>query len=78
MNERITHLEIAVANLQKLVQTNNKLMLNTAEASLLTGISISYLRKLVMRKQVPFYKRGGMVLFDREELNQWLHENKVK
>ena len=47
--------------------------LDYAEAAVFTTYSIQYLRKLVSRRKIPFYKFGGnRVFFDRQELERWM------
>ena len=36
------------------------------------GMSVSWLRQRVMNKQVPFLKVGRRVLFDLDELNEFV------
>ena len=48
------------------------------EAAKYMGISMSYLYKLTMRQQIPFYKpMGKMCYFNRHELEEWLQSNRV-
>jgi excisionase family DNA binding protein len=55
-----------------------KEVLTSSEAAKYMGISKSYLYKLTMRQQIPFYKpMGKMVYFNRLELEQWLQNNRV-
>lgn len=57
---------------------NTKEVLTSAEAAKYMGITMSYLYKLTMRKEIPHYKpMGKMVYFNREELVQWLQSNRV-
>ena len=47
------------------------------EACSYTGISKSHMYKLTSGSRIPFYKPGGkMVFFKREELNDWLLQNR--
>lgn len=55
-----------------------KAILTSDEAAQYLGISKSYLYKLTMRHQIPFYKPLGKVCyFDRLELENWIRENRV-
>lgn len=54
-----------------------KEVLTADEAAKYLGMSKSYLYKLTMRKQIPFYRpMGKMVYFNRKELEQWLQANR--
>lgn len=51
--------------------TNN--LLTTVEAAEYLGMKKSYLHKLMMKKEIPFYKPNGkLCFFDKDELDQWL------
>ncbi len=55
-----------------------KEVLTSDEAAKYMGISKSYLYKLTMRQQIPFFKPlGKMCFFNRLELEQWLQTNRV-
>ena len=55
-----------------------KKILTTDEAAAYMGISKSYLHKLTMRREIPFYKpMGKMCYFNRVELESWLQSNRV-
>lgn len=55
-----------------------KEVLTSEEAARYMGVSMSYLYKLTMRKEIPHYKpMGKMVYFNRAELEQWLQSNRV-
>lgn len=59
------------------VAINTKDVLTAAEAAAYLGISKSYLYKLTMGKQIPFYKpTGKLCYFERGELNKWLLQNR--
>lgn len=55
-----------------------KEVLTAQEAARYMGISMSYLYKLTMRKQIPHYKPMGKICyFNRNEVEQWLLSNRV-
>lgn len=55
-----------------------KEVLTSEEVSRYMGISLSYLYKLTMRRQIPHYKPlGKMCYFNRVEVEQWLQSNRV-
>lgn len=50
--------------------------LNTKEAGLFIGKrSPAAVRNLVLRKQIPFRKVGGRLLFIRSELEKWIMDS---
>lgn len=55
-----------------------KEVLTSDEAAKYMGVSKSYLYKLTMRQQIPHFKpMGKMCYFYRQELEQWLQNNRV-
>lgn len=54
-----------------------KEVLTSDEAAAYMGISKSYLYKLTMRQQIPFFRpMGKMCYFNRKELETWLQQNR--
>ena len=49
--------------------------LNYEGAAEYTGLSDSYLRKLVMDDLIPFRQVGRRVLFSRVALDRWINRN---
>ncbi len=57
----------------------NKKVLTLEEVAAYTGLSKSYLYKLTSTRGIPCYKpRAKMVYFDRDEIDQWLLQNRIK
>jgi len=55
-----------------------KEVMTSKEAAAYMGVSLSYLYKLTMRRQIPHYKPlGKMCYFKKAELLQWLTSNRV-
>lgn len=55
-----------------------KEVLTSDEAAKYMGVSKSYLYKLTMRQQIPHFKpMWKMCYFNRQELEQWLQNNRV-
>lgn len=54
--------------------------LTVKDASMLTGLSIQYMYKLVQGREIPHYrsKGGKIIYFDKKELNQWMMSTKVR
>lgn len=63
----------------KEIATNYKEMLTQTETAMYLGVSVSYLYKLTMEGQIPYYKPlGKMNYFKRTELEAWLQRNRVE
>ena len=55
-----------------------KSVLNVEEAAMYLGMSPSYVYKLTMRNQIPYYKPNGKVVyFKKDELEAWMTQNRV-
>lgn len=54
-----------------------KPFLSLSEACELTGLSKSTIYRLTSERNIPHLKRGGKLLFNRNELTSWLQEAKV-
>ena len=53
-------------------------VLNVEEAAMYLGMSPSYVYKLTMRNQIPYYKPNGKVVyFKKSELEEWMTQNRI-
>ena len=53
-------------------------LLSTEEAAEYLGLKKSYLHKLMMRKEIPFYKPNGkLCFFDQIDLDKWLRRIRI-
>ncbi|WP_194852341.1 helix-turn-helix domain-containing protein [Nonlabens antarcticus] len=58
---------------------NNKAVLTADEVSSFTGLSKKYIYTLTSKRQIPFYKPMGKVLyFSKKEIEEWMLTNGVK
>lgn len=53
--------------------------LTVQDASMLTGLSVQYMYKLVQHREIPHYrsKGGKIIYFDKKDLNAWMMSSKV-
>ena len=56
---------------------NSKSILNIDEVSDFTGISKSTIYKLTSSREIPHYKKAKHLVFDREEISDWIKSNKI-
>jgi len=74
IEERLTKVEKAVL----MAGLTTKGVLSFSEAIVFTGMSDSYLYKLTSQQKIPHSKPSGKLLyFNREELENWLLQNRV-
>ena len=80
MEQIINNLKEQFNRLETLILTHTgKKVLTLEETVIYTGLSKSYLYKLTSSRKIPHYKPHGKHLyFDREELEQWLLQNRSK
>lgn len=58
--------------------SREKEFLTVKEAARELGLSASTLYKMVLKKEIPFYKPNGKILyFKRRELMDWIEQSKV-
>jgi excisionase family DNA binding protein len=53
-------------------------LLTISEASELTRLTVKTLYSKVCRREVPFTKLGGKLLFDEDRLRKWIDEHSVE
>ncbi len=66
--------------IKQLTLLSSKTVLTMDDLSLLTGLSKSYIYKMVSWKKIPHYKSNGgkLTFFDKSEVEQWLLQNRIK
>ncbi len=55
--------------------TKDEVLMNIEEASKYLGISRNSLYAKTCKNQIPFYKLGKRILFDKHELYCWITQN---
>ena len=65
--------------IESILFENTKPMMTVEDLINYTGFKRSYIYKLVHYEEIPYSKpNGGTLFFEREEINQWLRQNKSK
>lgn len=68
----------AAVNAAEMADVTAKEFLTVEEAAQYAGLKRSYLYKLMMSRDIPYYKpRGKMCYFNRSELNEWIRRGRV-
>jgi excisionase family DNA binding protein len=62
--------------IEKMTATS-KNVLTLGEAAALTGYSVRYFRLLVSRGELPSYRRGNRLYFDRAEVENWMTASRI-
>lgn len=55
----------------------SKNVLSIDEVALLTGYSVKYLRLLISKRNIPYYRRGNRLFFCRSEVEGWMMGHRV-
>ena len=63
--------------LETLVTCNSKAVLNVNETAMLTGYTVKYLRQLIARHELTYYRRGNRLYFNRNEVENWMMELRI-
>lgn len=53
----------------------NNNLLNIKDLSVYLNVSVSLLRKLVKRNQIPYNRLGVKLMFQKSEIDKWLKES---
>lgn len=79
--ETLSDIRDQMQALAKMITNNctcTKEVLTKDEASIYLGVSVSYLHKLTMKREIPFYTPfGKQHYFKRSELDEWITQNKI-
>ena len=46
------------------------------DVCVLTGLGKTYLYRLTSARKIPFYKRGKLLYFSRNEIEEWMLQNR--
>ena len=72
-----TELQTELQEIKQLLLLNNKTVLTPDEVSLMYGLSKDYLYHLTSERVIPFHKPNGKkIFFDKEEVENWLLQNR--
>lgn len=77
MSEELTSVMERLKAIERmtLLAAENVLVLD--DVALLTGYSKKYLRLLIARREIPHYRRGNRLYFSRDEIDEWMLEQRV-
>ena len=51
---------------------------NVGRVALMLDVRESFIRKLVARREIPFFKIGKFIRFDPDEIGQWLDHRRAE
>ena len=67
-----------LSEIKKFSLLASKNVLTLDDLQLLTGLSRSHLYRLTSSHQIPYYKKGKCCFFDKNEVEQWMKQNRVE
>ena len=71
-------IEDRLENIERLLLIANRNVFGVSEAALFLGLSQARVYHLTSAKEIPHYKKGKSVYFRRDELEEWMTEEKVR
>ena len=63
--------------LETLTALSAKNVLDINDTAELTGYSVKYLRLLIAKREIPHYRRGNRLFFNREEVEGWMMGTRI-
>lgn len=63
--------------LETLTALSAKNVLDINDTAELTGYSVKYLRLLIARREIPHYRRGNRLYFNRDEIEDWMMGERI-
>lgn len=63
--------------LEALTALASKEVLDVNETAQLTGYSVKYLRQLIAKRDIPHYRRGNRIFFNRDEVEEWMMGERI-
>jgi len=63
--------------LETLTALSAKNVLDINDTAELTGYSVKYLRLLIARRDIPHYRRGNRLFFNRDEIEDWMMGTRI-
>jgi excisionase family DNA binding protein len=67
----MSSLEERLERIEQLLLFQTKKVLNTKDVAMLLGVTESRVRHLTSQKEIPHYRQGSKIFFNREEVEQW-------
>lgn len=77
MTAEIKQINDRLDRIEKAALIGAKPVLGIEEAALFTGYTVRGLYEMTSKKRIPHYKQGGRVFFKKDELVDWMTEQKV-
>ena len=78
MSEEITKSVLTrLEALERMTLLAAKNVLELDDVVMLTGYSKKYLRLLISKREIPHYRRGNRLYFDRDEVEGWMKETRI-
>ena len=54
-----------------------KNVLDINDTAAITGYTVKYLRLLIARREIPHYRRGNRIYFNRDEIEDWMMGERI-
>jgi excisionase family DNA binding protein len=54
----------------------NQQLMTIGEVAELLNVGVRHIRRLVAERRIPFIKWGGLLRFDRDDIDRWLDDSR--
>ncbi len=69
---------IKLSELKRITLLGAKNVLNIDDVAFLYGFSKSTIYKMTSAREIPHYRRGKLLFFDKAELDEWAKQNRIQ
>ena len=63
--------------IERMTLLASKNVLDINDVSSLTGYTVKYLRLLIANREIPHYRRGNRLFFNRDEIEEWMMDVRI-
>jgi excisionase family DNA binding protein len=77
MSEELTSVMERLKAIERMTLLAAKNVLVLDDVALLTGYSKKYLRLLIAKREIPHYRRGNRLYFNRDEIEDWMMGERI-
>ena len=77
MEQQTNDMSAILAELQDIKRAVLLAQKDISDCALYTGYAVQTLYSMVCRKEIPYYKRGRSVFFDKGDIEKWMRGMRV-
>lgn len=77
VREVLERISIQLEEIRDLSALSQKGMLSSEEAARFLGVTNDHVRRMASRREIPHYKMGKYLRFDRLDLEEWMRQERI-